>query len=146
VGDRVFGEGTATLADRALAPADQLMPIPTGMGFCEAATLPLAATTALLCLDAAEPAPSDGVLINGASGGVGTFATQLARSMGLHVAAVVSPRTQADVVVDFVANRSLSDHRRVVRSTVPSCSLAMDPPVRIPIASGAHFETTDTGL
>ncbi len=140
VGDRVFGEGTATLAEHAVAPADQLVPIPTGMGFCEAATLPLAATTALLCLDAAEPARGDSVLINGASGGVGTFAIQLARSMGLYVTAVVSPRNKAladslgadrvidytaddftrdgsvyDVVVDLVGNRSLSDLRRAVR-------------------------------
>lgn len=140
VGDHVFGEATATLADHAVAPADQLAPLPTGTGFEEAAALPLAATTALLCLDAADPAPGASVLLNGASGGVGTFAIQLARSMGLHVTAVVSPRntalasslgahrvvdytaddftrdgTRYDVVVDLVGNRSLRDLRRAVR-------------------------------
>lgn len=140
VGDHVFGEGTATLADHAVAPADQLAPLPTGMGFEEAAALPLAATTALLCLDAADPAPGDSVLLNGASGGVGTFAIQLAQSMGVHVTAVVSPRNKVladslgadrvidyttddftrdgsvyDVVVDLVGNRGLSDLRRAVR-------------------------------
>ena len=69
--------------------------IPTGMGFDEAATLPLAATTALLCLDAADPAPGDSILVNGASGGVGTFAIQLAKARGLQVTAVVSPRNTA---------------------------------------------------
>ena len=97
VGDDVFGEGTATFADHAVAPADQLAPVPTGMGFEAAAALPLAATTALLCLDAADPAPGASVLLNGASGGVGTFAVQLARSLGLHVTAVVSPRNNAGI-------------------------------------------------
>jgi NADPH:quinone reductase-like Zn-dependent oxidoreductase len=140
VGDHVFGEGTATLADHAVVPAEQLAGIPTGMGFDEAATLPLAATTALLCLDAADPAPGDSILVNGASGGVGTFAIQLAKARGLRVTAVVSPRNRAiadslgadrvidytaddftrdgsvhDVVVDLVGNRGLSDLRRVVR-------------------------------
>ena len=140
VGDHVFGEGTATLADHAVAPANQLAPLPTGLGFEEAAALPLAATTALLCLDAAEPAPGDSVLLNGASGGVGTFAIQLARSRGLHVTArrqpaqqrsgrtlwgrtgsSTTPRTTSpvtasgyDVVVDLVGNRGLSDLRRAV--------------------------------
>lgn len=110
-GDHVYGEGTATLADHAVAPANQLAPLPTGMGFEEAAALPLAATTALLCLDAADPAPGDSVLLDGASGGVGTFAIQLARSMGLHVTAVVSPRNKAlagsfgaDRVIDYTAD------------------------------------------
>lgn len=141
VGDRVFGEGTATLADHVVVPADQLAPIPTGMGFDEAAALPLAATTALLCLHVADPAPGDSVLINGASGGVGTFAVQLAKALGLHVTAVVSHRNatlarslgadvvvdyatedftrcgvQYDVVVDLVGNRALRDLRRTVRS------------------------------
>ena len=109
------------------------------MGFDEAAALPLAATTALLCLDAADPAPGDSVLLNGASGGVGTFVIQLAKAMGLHVTAVVSPRNvalakslgadrvidytvddftlegvQHDVVVDLVGNRSLRELRRAV--------------------------------
>ena len=140
VGDHVFGEGTATFADHAVVPADQLDVIPAGLGFDEAATLPLAATTALLCLDAADPAPGDSVLVNGASGGVGTFAIQLAKARELQVTAVVSPRNAAlatslgadvvvdrtaddftrcgvryDVVVDLVGNRGLRDLRRAVR-------------------------------
>lgn len=140
VGDHVFGEGTATLADHAVVPADRLVAIPAGLGFDEAAALPLAATTALLCLEAADPAPGDSILLNGASGGVGTFAIQLAKVMGLQVTAVVSPRNvalattlgadrvidytvedftlegvQHDVVVDLVGNRGLRELRRAGR-------------------------------
>ncbi len=77
-GDRVFGEGTGTFADHAVARADQLAAIPDGITFEQAAALPLPGTTALGCLEAAEPAPGMRILINGASGGVGTFAIQLA--------------------------------------------------------------------
>lgn len=140
VGDRVFGEGTATLADHAVVPAEQLAVIPAGLGFDEAAALPLAATTALLCLEAADPAPGDSILLNGASGGVGTFAIQLAKAMGLQVTAVVSPRNTAlavslgadrvvdytaedftragivhDAVIDLVGNHGLKHLRRAAR-------------------------------
>jgi NADPH:quinone reductase-like Zn-dependent oxidoreductase len=139
-GDAVFGEGSGTFADHAVAAADKLAAIPAGTSFDEAATLPLAATTALLCLGAADPQPGGTVLINGASGGVGTFALQLARTLGLHTTAVVSPRNaeqarhfganhvvdytthdftrtghRYDVVIDLVGNRRLRDLRRVVR-------------------------------
>jgi NADPH:quinone reductase-like Zn-dependent oxidoreductase len=141
VGDRVFGEGGAALADRAVVPAHQLAPIPNGLGFDEAAALPLAATTAMLIVDAADPAPGDTVVVNGASGGVGTFVIQVAKARKLNVTAVVSSRNvalarslgadrvidyiaedftlgvvQHDVVVDLVGNRSLRELRRAGRS------------------------------
>jgi NADPH:quinone reductase-like Zn-dependent oxidoreductase len=140
VGDHVFGEGVAAFADHAVVPARQLAPVPKGMGFDEAASLPLAATTAMLILDAADPAPGHSILVNGASGGVGTFVIQLAKARQLHVTAVVSPRNvalamslgadrvidytvedftiegaQHDVVVDLVGNRGLRELRRVGR-------------------------------
>jgi len=139
-GDAVFGEGVGTFAEYALASADQLAGIPAGMPFEQAAALPLAATTALLCLDETGLTPGREVLVNGASGGVGTFAVQLAKVMGLHVTAVVSTRnvplvrslgadevvdyTVADftstgrdyaAVVDLVGNRRLRELRCVVR-------------------------------
>jgi NADPH:quinone reductase-like Zn-dependent oxidoreductase len=139
-GDAVFGEGTGTLAEHAVAPAEQLAAIPDGVSFTQAAALPLAATTALLCISAADPSPGDRILINGASGGVGTFAIQLAKRKQLHVTAVVSPRKadlasrlgadqlidytiddftrdpgHHDVVVDLVGNRSLRELCRLVR-------------------------------
>lgn len=138
-GDAVFGEGIGTFAEHARAPADQLAAIPDGVTFEEAAALPLAATTAMLCVTAAQPRPGSRVLINGASGGVGTFAVQLAKHLQLHVTAVVSPRNtelarelgadrvidytstdftdeghQYDVVIDLVGNRRLSALRQVV--------------------------------
>ena len=139
-GDAVFGEGSATFAEYAPAPADALAAIPDGVSVDAAAALPLAATTALLCLRAADPQPGASVLINGASGGVGTFALQLARTMDLRTTAVVSPRNadqarrlgadhvidyttddftrgghRYDVVVDLVGNRRLRDLHRIVQ-------------------------------
>jgi NADPH:quinone reductase-like Zn-dependent oxidoreductase len=139
-GDAVFGEGVGTCAEHAVASADHLAAVPDRVSFEQAAALPLAATTAMLCVTAAQPRSGSHVLINGASGGVGTFAVQLARSMQLHVTAVVSPRNvklaeelgadhtfdytsgdftdddqQYDVVVDLVGNRRLGSLRRVVR-------------------------------
>ncbi|MFC7723655.1 NAD(P)-dependent alcohol dehydrogenase [Nocardioides sp. GCM10028917] len=140
-GDTVFGEGIGAFADYAVASADQLAVMPAGTSFQEAAALPLAATTALLCLDETSLEPGGSILINGASGGVGTFAVQAAKARGLHVTAVVSTRniglvrslgTDAvidytatdftrtgrtyDAVVDLVGNRRLRDLRRSVRS------------------------------
>jgi NADPH:quinone reductase-like Zn-dependent oxidoreductase len=71
-GDAVFGEGIGTFANYAVASAEQLAALPAGTSFQEAAALPLAATTAQLCLDEAALEPGGSVLINGASGGVGT--------------------------------------------------------------------------
>lgn len=139
-GDAVFGEGVGTFADFAVASVDQVAALPAGMSFSDAAALPLAASTALLCLDQAQLAPGERVLINGASGGVGTFAVQAARATSLHVTGVVSTRNVAlvqslgadavvdyttedftrsgdtyDAVVDLVGNRRLRELRRVVR-------------------------------
>lgn len=139
-GDAVFGEGIGTFADYAVASAEQLAALPAATSFQEAAALPLAATTALLCLDEAAVEPGSSVLINGASGGVGTFAVQAAKTRGLHLTAVVSTRNiplvrslgadatidysttdftrnghTYDAVVDLVGNRRLQDLRRSVR-------------------------------
>ena len=140
VGDRVLGQGTATFAGLAVARADEIAAIPSSITTQTAASVPLAGVTALQCLEAAgSAAPGDRILINGASGGVGTFAVQLAVARGLRVTAVVSPRHEElmhrlgaehvvdyttsdaapagieyDVVVDLVGNRSLADLRRCV--------------------------------
>lgn len=138
-GDRVFGEASGTFADFLVVSADQVAAVPTGLTFQQAAALPLAATTAALCLDAAGATDGQRILVNGASGGVGTFAVQLARHRGLHVTAVCSTRNtglvsglgahevvdyrsedfaarqeQHDVVLDLVGNRRLRDLRRVL--------------------------------
>jgi NADPH:quinone reductase-like Zn-dependent oxidoreductase len=141
VGDAVYGEGAGSFADYAVASQDRLAAIPAGVSFAEAATLPLAASTALLCLDETGLSVTGSVVINGASGGVGTFAVQGAKALGLQVTAVVSSRnvglaealgadevvdysiadvTRAgrtyDAVVDLVGNRTLRELRRAVRS------------------------------
>lgn len=114
--DLVFGEGIGAFAQHAVARADQLAAIPSGIGFEVAAAVPLAATTAWLCISAADPTPGSGILINGASGGVGTFAIQLAKARGLHVTAVVSTRNLAqaedlgaDRVIDYTTDSVIAD-------------------------------------
>ena len=118
-GDAVFGEGRGTFADHAVARADQLAAVPAGTTWAEAAALPLAAVTALQCLQAATAHAGESVLVIGAAGGVGTFALQIARAMGLHVTAVVSSRKVAlarslgaDAVVDYTAQDVLALDRR----------------------------------
>ena len=107
-GDTVFGEADAALAEYVVASQDVVTRIPTGTSFEQAAALPLAGNTALTCLRAGDPQPGTRLLINGASGGVGTFALQIAKAMGLHVTAVCSARNaelahslSADVVIDY---------------------------------------------
>ncbi|WP_377644833.1 NAD(P)-dependent alcohol dehydrogenase [Oryzobacter terrae] len=139
VGDEVLGEDGATLAEYVVVPQTCLATKPPGLSFEEAAALPLAATTADLCLTSGGVRSGHRVLVVGASGGVGTFAVQLAVALGAHVTAVCSTRnvdlvtslgaaevvdytredvTRAggthDVVVDLVGNRTLRDLRRVV--------------------------------
>jgi D-arabinose 1-dehydrogenase-like Zn-dependent alcohol dehydrogenase len=82
-GDVVFGEGVGTFAQRAIASANRVAAVPAGTTFEQAAALPLAAATALLCLDETGLEAGGRVLVNGASGGVGTFAVQAAKAMGL---------------------------------------------------------------
>ena len=146
-GDAVFGEADAAWAEYVVAAADRIAEVPTSVTGHEAAALPLAGTTALTCLEAVEPGRGARVLINGASGGVGTLAIQIARSRGCHVTAVCSLRNHEqarrlgaaevvdyrvddfcarrdryDVVVDLVGNRSLRALRRLV---LPSGTLVL---------------------
>src|SRR5690606_379560 len=83
VGDRVFGElNQRGFAEYAAAPQNALARIPDGVTFEQAATLPTSATTALQTLRLAGVESGQRVLVNGASGGVGTFAVLLAMSRG----------------------------------------------------------------
>ena len=139
VGDEVLGEDDATLAEYAAVAQGCLARKPEPLSFEEAAALPLAATTADLCLTRGGLGEGRRVLVIGASGGVGTFATQLAAALGATVTGVCSTRnielvtsigaTQVvdytrddfsrtgasyDVVLDLVGDRNLRDLRRVV--------------------------------
>ena len=94
-GDEVLGEtAKRAFAEYVTVPARHLAAKPAALSFAQAATLPIAATTALqaLRLAGAEAGPSKQVLVNGASGGVGTFAVQLAHCFGHAVTAVCSAR------------------------------------------------------
>lgn len=109
-GDEVFGEiGDGSYAEYVAANEVDLTLKPGGVTFAEAAAIPTAGLTALQGLrDVAGVEPGQRVLINGASGGVGTYAIQVAKALGAHVTAVVSARNVdqavelgADVVVDY---------------------------------------------
>lgn len=141
-GDAVFGEAAAAIAEYVVASQDVIAAVPPTLTFEQAAAMPLAANTALVCLRAGNAQAGHHILINGASGGVGTFSVQLATSMGLHVTAVCSARNvdlvrslgaeavvdygredfssgtnRFDVVLDLVGNRTLRDLLRVVSPT-----------------------------
>ncbi|GAA3217655.1 NAD(P)-dependent alcohol dehydrogenase [Dactylosporangium siamense] len=140
-GDEVFGEIDAAFAEYVRIPATGPLAIkPANLTFEQAAALPTAANTALMGLrDAARVTAGQHVLINGASGGVGTFAVQIAKAFGARVTAVCSTRNldlvrslgadrvidytredftlgadRYDVVFDLVGNHALADCRRVL--------------------------------
>jgi NADPH:quinone reductase-like Zn-dependent oxidoreductase len=112
-GDAVYGDiepfGSGAFAEYAAIPATALAPKPASLTFAEAAALPVAALTALQGLrDVGKIQAGQRVLINGASGGVGTFALQIAKSFGAEVTAVCSSRNieqaqalGADRVIDY---------------------------------------------
>jgi NADPH:quinone reductase-like Zn-dependent oxidoreductase len=109
-GDEVFGEiSHGGFAEYACAPESRLALKPVNLSFEQAAAVPMAALTALQGLrDEGQIHPGQNVLINGASGGVGTFAVQIAKSFGALVTAVCSPRNLdqarslgADQVIDY---------------------------------------------
>jgi NADPH:quinone reductase-like Zn-dependent oxidoreductase len=139
-GDEVFGACQRTCAEYVCSAADKFAPKPANLTFEQAAAVPTSAVTALRGLrDAGRAQPGQKVLINGASGGVGTFAVQIAKAFGAEVTGVCSTRNvdmvrsigadhvidytqedftqrgqRYDLILDNVANRSFSDCRRVL--------------------------------
>jgi NADPH:quinone reductase-like Zn-dependent oxidoreductase len=104
-GDAVFGNCRGAFAEYATAPESKLAPKPANVAFEDAAACPVAALTALQGLRKhGKIQPGQNVLINGASGGVGTFAVQLAKIFVAHVTAVCSARN-ADLVRSLGADR-----------------------------------------
>lgn len=141
-GDAVFGGKSGALAEYVTVREDRALVLkPDNVTFEQAAAVPIAAITALQALrDKGQIQPGHRVLINGASGGVGTFAVQIARSFGADVTGVCSTRnldlvrsigadhvidytqedfTQGgqryDLILDNVGNHSLSQYRRVLK-------------------------------
>ena len=126
-GDEVFGSAWAdsfdtagTFAELTVAPADQLTRKPVGLSFEEAAASVMSGLTALLAVrDVAGVGPGTSLLVNGAAGGVGTFAVQFARALGAEVTGVCSTRNVelvrslgADHVVDYTREDFTRGERR----------------------------------
>jgi NADPH:quinone reductase-like Zn-dependent oxidoreductase len=105
----VFGFAAGSLAQLVCVPAGQLVRRPASLSLEEAATVPEAGITALQALrDHGRVQPGQRVLVIGASGGVGTFAVQIAKALGAQVTGVCGPTNQdlvrsigADHVVDY---------------------------------------------
>ena len=116
-GDEVFGSAWAdtlatpgTFAELAVVPASKLIKKPTGLTFEDAGASGMSGLTALIAMrDVGKVGPGTRVLINGASGGVGTFAVQIAKALGAEVTGVCSTRNVelvrslgADHVIDYM--------------------------------------------
>ncbi|WP_091463839.1 NAD(P)-dependent alcohol dehydrogenase [Paenarthrobacter nitroguajacolicus] len=122
VGDQVFGSGKGSFAEYAAARENQLAHKPAGISFEQAAAVPVSACTALIALRAGGIDPGKGpvakelkVLITGASGGVGSYAVQIAKAAGAEVTGVASAAKAdlvrelgADHVIDY-ASRDFAD-------------------------------------
>ena len=119
-GDEVFGWNSGTFAEYVAVPEDQLEPKPGNLSFEQAASVPVVAFTALQGLrDKGEVRPGQEVLIIGASGGVGTFAVQIAKTYGATVTGVASTRNielvrelGADRVIDYTREDFTADADR----------------------------------
>ena len=142
-GDEVFGWCTGAFAEFARANENQLVVKPVNLSFEQAAAVGVSASTALQLLrDNGKVQPGQKVLINGASGGVGTFAVQIARAFGAEVTGVTSTKNvemvrsiganhvidythddftagaeRYDLILDNVGNHSMARTRRVLTPT-----------------------------
>lgn len=116
-GDEVFGwTPTGALAEYACVPAGNLVAVPANLSLVDAAAVPTSAMTALRAMrDIANVRPSLRVLVTGASGGVGSFAVQIAKAFGAEVTGVCSTRN-ADLVwslgADYVIDYTKTDFTR----------------------------------
>ena len=119
-GDEVFGIGQGAFAEYARAPENKLAPKPANLTFEQAAAVPVSGLTALQGLrDHGRVQAGQTVLITGASGGVGTFAVQLAAAFGAQVTGVCST-TKVDLVRSIGAAMSSTTRMR----TSPTASSA----------------------
>jgi NADPH:quinone reductase-like Zn-dependent oxidoreductase len=143
VGDEVYGFARGSFAEFAVAREDRLAPKPVNLSFEQAAVVPVSAGTALQALtDYGRASPGQSVLVVGASGGVGSYAVQIAKALGAHVTGVASVAKldlvrslgadhvldynrddfadgtrRYDLVLDIAGNPSLSRLRRALTAT-----------------------------
>lgn len=148
-GDAVYGEGSGAHAEFVAVSEDRLAAKPSRLSFEQAGAVPVAGVTALQGLrDKANVRPGDAVLINGASGGVGTFAVQIAKALGAEVTAVCRGSSAdlvrsigADHVVDYTEQDFTQTSRRydvvfdLVGSAPMSACLRIIEPKGVYIAS-----------
>lgn len=140
-GDEVFGGGKGTLADFICVSPERLILKPASLSLVEASAISMAGVTALQAVrDKGHVSPGQNVLIDGASGGVGTFAVQIAKSLGAEVTGVCSTANlelvrsigadqvidytkedftkngqHYDVIVDAAGDHTLSEYRRALQ-------------------------------
>jgi NADPH:quinone reductase-like Zn-dependent oxidoreductase len=159
-GDAVFGVCKGAFAEYACAPEDKFVRKPESVSFDDAAAVPIAGLTALQGLrDKGHLQPGQKVLINGAAGGIGTFAVQIAKSFGANVTGVCSTKNvelvrslgadrvidytrdefthdseRYDLLLDNAANRSMSEMRRVL-TPKGKCVMAGAPKELWPVLS-----------
>jgi NADPH:quinone reductase-like Zn-dependent oxidoreductase len=143
IGDGVYGFGTGTFAEYAVAKQKRMAHKPAGLSFVEAAAVPVSAVTALMAVhDVGRVQPGQSVLVLGASGGVGSYAVQMATAAGASVTGVCSAGKadlvrslgavdvldrasddfamlgrRWDVVLDIAGNPTLSRLRRALTPT-----------------------------
>jgi len=159
-GDEVFGDigacGFGAFAEYVSVPENALTLKPVNMAYEEAAAVPQAAEVALQGLRKGQIQPGQKVLINGASGGIGPFAVQIAKSYGAEVTGVCSTRNlemvrsigadhvidytqedftqneqRYDLILDMVANRSTSDYKRALSPEGVYVAVAPNPSVML---------------
>jgi NADPH:quinone reductase-like Zn-dependent oxidoreductase len=140
MGDEVFGIGKGAFAELAVVPVEKLVHKPDGLAFERAAAVPISGLTALHAVrDVGKVGPGQSVLVIGASGGVGTYAVQIAKAAGAEVTGVCSTAKldlvrslgadhvvdytredlvelgqRYDVVIDIAGNRRLRQLRRLL--------------------------------
>jgi NADPH:quinone reductase-like Zn-dependent oxidoreductase len=118
-GDEVYGTCDGSFAEYARAQASLLAPKPANLSFAQAAAVPISGVTALQAVRKAQVQPGQRVLIVGASGGVGTFAVQIAKAFGAEVTGVCSTAKTdlvrslgADHVIDYTRDDFTSGEQR----------------------------------
>jgi len=143
VGDEVYGEAPGSFAEYAVARADKLVRKPANLSFEQAAVVPISALTALEALTVGRIKTGQRVLITGATGGVGSYAVQLAKTFGAEVTGVAGP-AKLDLVRALGADHVIDYTREDFAATPGHYDLIIDI-AGIPTLSRLRRALTPTG-